>query len=197
MAFSSTGTVITSDGRTLNFIVSVKLSRRAEETFMLAGQEYEFTDQLVINLDTDAASLSDVTFYFDINNDGSKEELHELGAGSGFLALDKNGDGKINDGGELFGARTGNGFAELANYDDDSNGWIDENDAVFSKLSVWVKCGDTSRLLSLSEANVAAIFLGNQSTQFKLVDSGATYPAWPPQRERQGDSAVCVCEIFS
>lgn len=138
---------------------------------MLAGQEYEFTDQLVINLDTDAASLSDVTFYFDINNDGSKEELHELGAGSGFLALDKNGDGKINDGGELFGARTGNGFAELANYDDDSNGWIDENDAVFSKLSVWVKCGDTSRLLSLSEANVAAIFLGNQSTQFELVDS--------------------------
>ena len=170
-AFFSTGTVVTSDGRTLNFNISVELSRRVEETLVSVSQESIYTDPLVINLDTDAAELSDVTFYFDINNDGLEEEIHELGSGSGFLALDKNGDGEINDGGELFGARTGDGFAELAQYDDDGNGWIDENDAVFSKLSVWVKCGDSSRLLSLSEANVGAIFLGSQSTQFGLTDS--------------------------
>ena len=41
--------------------------------------------------------------------------------GSGYLALDKNGDGTINDGSELFGTRNGDGFADLAQYDEDGN----------------------------------------------------------------------------
>ena len=44
----------------------------------------------VINLDTDIASLSDQTFYFDIDADGELDEISQLGAGSGYLALDKN-----------------------------------------------------------------------------------------------------------
>lgn len=171
-AFTSTGTVQTSDGRTLNFGISVEMSRSFEMAYEVTGQEAVFTDPLVINLDTDAASLSDVSFYFDLDGDGVKEEMSGLKEGSGFLALDKNGDGEINDGSELFGARTGDGFGELARYDQDGNGWIDENDAVFSKLSVWVKCGSgESRLLSLKEANVGAIFLGSRGTQYSLDDS--------------------------
>lgn len=171
-AFSSTGTVQTSDGRTLSFGISVEMSRSFEMGYEIAGEEAVFTDPLVINLDTDAASLSDVSFYFDLDCDGTKEEISSLGAGSGFLALDKNGDGEINDGSELFGARTGDGFGELAQYDQDGNGWIDENDEVFSKLSVWVKCGGgEAKLLSLKEANVGAIFLGSRGTQYSLDDS--------------------------
>lgn len=176
-AFSSAGTVVTSDGRTLNFGISVEMSRSFEEAYDIVGHEAVYTDPLVINLDTDAAALSDVTFYFDLNGDGVKEEISELGSGSGFLALDKNGDGKINDGTELFGARSGDGFAELAQYDSDGNGWIDEGDEVYSKLSVWVKCGSTSKLLSLSEANVGAIFLGSQSTQHSIADSNGNVGA--------------------
>ena len=35
--------------------------------------------------------------------------------------------------------KTGNGFSELAEYDSDGNGWIDENDEVYDQLKVWVK----------------------------------------------------------
>ncbi|MBQ9710048.1 MAG: hypothetical protein IJV67_05450, partial [Clostridia bacterium] len=84
--------------------------------------------------------------------------------------------GVINDGTELFGAKTGDGFGELSQYDSDGNGWSDEGDAVFSQLSGWVKAGnEEARLLSLKEADVGAIFLGSQNTQFAVENpSGET-----------------------
>ncbi|MBD5147889.1 MAG: hypothetical protein HDT19_03760 [Oscillibacter sp.] len=171
-AFTSSGSVVTSDGRSIGFNISLEMSRSFETAYSITGQEEVFTDPLVINLDTQAAALSDVTFFFDLNCDGEAEEISGLDSASGFLALDKNGDGKINDGSELFGAKTGDGFSELAQYDEDGNGWIDENDSIFSKLSVWVQCGDgEGKLLSLSEADVGAIFLGKQNSQFTLANS--------------------------
>lgn len=56
--------------------------------------------------------------------------------GSGFLALDRNQNGVVDDGSELFGTQSGDGFAHLALYDQDSNGWIDANDPVFDKLRI-------------------------------------------------------------
>mgnify|MGYP000465316364 CR=1 FL=1 len=54
-----------------------------------------------------------------------------LQGGSGYLALNKNGDGVINDGSELFGTASGDGFYDLSMYDEDGNGWIDENDHAY------------------------------------------------------------------
>jgi len=171
-AFCSTGTAVTADGRTISFNINVEMSRSFEAAYVTAGKEEVFTDPLVINLDTDAAAVEDVSFFFDLDGDGEKEEISQLGEGSGFLALDKNADGEINDGTELFGAQTGSGFGELAEYDSDGNGWIDEGDAVFSQLKVWVKAGgDEPQLLSLKEADVGAIFLGSQSTQHTLTNT--------------------------
>ncbi len=171
-AFRSSGTVVTSDGRTINFGITLEMSRSFEAAYASYTKEEVFTDPLVINMDTDAAALADVSFFFDLNCDGVEEELSGLDAASGFLALDKNGDGEIGDGSELFGARSGDGFGELAAYDQDGNGWIDENDEIFSQLKVWTKCGtEDAKLLSLSEADVGAIFLGSQNTQYSLIDS--------------------------
>lgn len=50
------------------------MSRSFEMAYEVTGQEAVFTDPLVINLDTDASSLSDVSFYFDLDGDGVKEE---------------------------------------------------------------------------------------------------------------------------
>ena len=61
-------------------------------------------------------------------SDGRKDNISFVQPGSGFLAVDKNNDGKINNGKELFGPNTGNGFDELAKYDSDGNQWIDESD---------------------------------------------------------------------
>lgn len=168
-SFSTTGTVRTADGREINFNVNVGMSREFQEYYRenLELASFSFCDPLVINLNTDLAQLEDQTFYFDIDGDGEQDEISKLGAGSGYLALDKNGDGVINDGKELFGTASGNGFADLAKYDEDGNGWIDENDAVWDKLKIWTKDENGKDVLyTLADKGVGAICLQNASTDF-------------------------------
>ncbi len=169
--FSTVGTVKTSDGREIQFNVNVNMSRSFQQTFRQELDMASFTmcDPLVINLDTDVAELSDQTFYFDIDADGEEDEVARLGAGSGYLAYDKNGDGIVNDGTELFGTESGNGFADLAKYDEDGNGWIDEADGIWEKLQIW--CRDENgndQLYRLAEKGVGAICLQNAGTDFAL-----------------------------
>ena len=129
-------------------------------------------DPLVINLDTDVAGVSDQKFLFDLDNDGVKDRISMLDKGSGFLALDKNSDGIINDGSELFGTASGDGFKDLAAYDSDGNGWIDEADDIWDKLLIYSLNDDgSSSLYGLSEKGVGAIFLGNVSTDFSLKNA--------------------------
>ncbi|MCM1326521.1 MAG: hypothetical protein NC094_04575 [Bacteroidales bacterium] len=177
-AFSTVGTVRTSDGREINFNVNVGMSREFQEYYRddLEMAQFSLCDPLVINMDTDVAELSDQTFYFDIDADGVLDEISGLGSGSGYLALDKNGDGVINDGSELFGTASGNGFADLAKYDEDGNGWIDENDEIWSKLKIWTKDENGKDVLyRLADKGVGAICLQNASTDFTLKgDSGQT-----------------------
>lgn len=170
--FASTGIVKTADGRSIDFNVEVSMSRAyMEKCNMLEVQEYIKTDPLMINLDTNIGSVSDQKFFFDLDSDGKEEEISFAGKGSGFLALDKNGDGKINDGSELFGTKSGDGFKDLAKYDEDGNGWIDENDSIYSQLKVWTKDENgNDRLIDLKDADVGAIYLRNADTQFSLKD---------------------------
>lgn len=173
--FSAVGTVKTTDGREINFNVNVGMSREFQEYYREDMELASFTmcDPLVINLDTDAVQLQDQTFYFDIDADGEQDEISRLGAGSGYLALDKNEDGIINDGSELFGTVSGNGFADLAKYDEDGNGWIDENDGVWDKLKIWAKDENGNDVLyRLTEKGVGAVCLQNVTTDFTQKGSG-------------------------
>lgn len=167
--FSTQGTVRTADGREINFNINVGMSREFQQYYQeeLQMTQLQLTDPLVINLDGDVADISDQTFYFDIDGDGVLDEVNQLGSRSGFLALDKNGDGVINDGTELFGTASGNGFKDLARYDDDGDGWIDEDDAIWSQLRIWCKDENGKDVLySLAEAGVGAICLQNVGTDF-------------------------------
>ncbi len=170
--FATTGIVRTADGRDINFNMEVSMSRAFTASInSLEVESYIKTDPLMINLDTDIGSVSDQKFFFDLDADGKEEEISFAGKGSGFLALDRNGDGKINDGSELFGTKSGDGFKDLAAYDEDGNGWIDENDAIFSQLKIWTKDEEgNDRLIRLRDADVGAIYLGNADTQFSLKD---------------------------
>lgn len=174
-SFSTTGKALTKDGREIEFNLDLQMSRKYTETTELSyisKLDAVLTDPLVINLDSSPVSISDQTFLFDINNDGKEECIYKMNSSSGFLAFDKNEDGIINDGNELFGTKTGNGFDELAEYDLDGNGWIDEADEIYSKLKVWIKDeAGNDKLLTLKEADVGAIYLGNSSTEFSLTDS--------------------------
>lgn len=173
--FSTVGTVRTKDGREIQFNVNVGMSREFQQYYQedLQLASFKMCDPLVINLDTDAASFSDQNFYFDIDADGEEDEIAQLSGKSGYLALDKNADGTINDGSELFGTVSGNGFADLAAYDEDGNGWIDEGDAVWSKLKIWCKNENGEDVLyRLADKGVGAICLQSAATDFTL--KGAT-----------------------
>ena len=178
MGFSSQGQVVTEDGRTIEFSLDLAmdrayLSKTEEQTLIHTWQEeVEVTliDPLVISLDGSLPQLTDTKFEFDLNSDGFAEEVSFVSKGSGFLSFDKNNDGVINNGSELFGPGTGNGFGELGEYDLDNNGWIDENDAVFSQLSVWTRDEEGNDVLvSLADAGVGAIYLDNAQAQFNMT----------------------------
>lgn len=170
-SFSTMGTVVTSDGREINFNVEIGMSRAFQEAYEGSQtiKSVVLCDPLVINLDTDVTELSDQKFYFDIDADGEEDEISQLGSGSGYLALDRNEDGTINDGSELFGTSSGDGFSDLAQYDEDGNGWIDEADSVWNQLKIWCREEDgTDTLYTLADKGVGAICLQRVGTDFTL-----------------------------
>lgn len=168
--FQAQGLVKTADGREISFGVNLEMSRAFCAKYNSLSQESVIlTDPLIINLEDNVASVSDQKFLFDLNSDGEEEEISFVDNGGGFLALDKNKDGKVNDGSELFGTKSGNGFKDLARYDNDGNGWIDEADNIFDDLKVWTKDEDgKDRLVSIKSVGVGAIYLGYADTEFTL-----------------------------
>ncbi|WP_051227231.1 hypothetical protein [Oceanospirillum beijerinckii] len=168
--FAASGHVTTADGRKIDLQLELGLSRSFQSKEVMSVVSGTLKDPLVINFDSSSVGLKDhETFRFDIDADGKVEDLSQLTAGSGFLALDKDGDGKINNGTELFGAQSGNGFADLRAYDEDGDGFLDEDDAAFSQLRIWVPDAEgNGQLYALLDKNVGAIYLGNADTKFSL-----------------------------
>jgi hypothetical protein len=116
------------------------------------GYEYPCTSPLILDVTGSGIRLTSWSegVQFDLNNDGVREQLSwTVGGDHGsWLALDRNGNGRVDDGAELFGSTTeqgqgsGNGFAALAVFDEtgrggNGDGWITADDAIFSSLLLW------------------------------------------------------------
>ncbi|WP_286238361.1 hypothetical protein [Neptuniibacter halophilus] len=168
-AFNSCGRVTTADGREIEFALDLKMERSYSAT-----REYEetrevvFTDPLILNFDGNAADLSDEKYEFDLDADGDQELISYLAGNSAMLAIDRNEDGIINDGSELFGALSGNGFADLSAYDEDGNQYIDEADSIYDELLLWSKTESGETLETLAERDIGAIYLGSTETPFDI-----------------------------
>ncbi|MEN0039175.1 MAG: hypothetical protein AAGC78_19000 [Cellvibrio sp.] len=173
MSFQAVGVVRTADGREIDFSVAMNMSREfVQESNLQIGGGAKKIDPLVINFDGLGASLSQTRFEFDLDSDGTTEQIATLRPGSGYLALDRNGDGIINNGSELFGPSSGRGFEELAAYDEDGNNFIDEGDSIYHQLRIWMTNEDgTTQLAALGDKNIGAIFLGHVSSPFQLKDA--------------------------
>lgn len=171
LAFAAKGIVKTADGREIDFESQLKVSREfiRENNLDIRAGDARLCDPLVINFDGASAALTNQKFSFDLDVDGRAEQLSFVGEGSGFLAIDQNNDGQINNGAELFGPASGEGFTELARYDQDHNGWIDENDAIYERLRIWTKdAGGKDILFALGQKGIGAIYLGNIQANFDL-----------------------------
>lgn len=167
------GVIKTADGKEIDFDLEVHMSRKFLQSQAVHIQAGEKIDPLVVNFQGNSAQVTQDKFEFDLDMDGQVEEMSFPGQGSGFLAMDKDGNGAIDDGSELFGPSTGDGFAELAGYDQDQDGWIDEADSVFSDLKIWSKGPEgQDKLVSIGKAGIGAIYLGSIESAFGIKDEG-------------------------
>lgn len=122
-------------------------------------------DPLVIDLDGDGIELTSLdgsAACFDMDNDGFAEQTGWVGADDALLAVDSNGNGKIDDITELFGSENQSGYAALAEYDLNGDGVVDAQDAGFSSLLLWKDLDgdgrtDDGELFSLADFGIASI----------------------------------------
>lgn len=174
LALTAQGSVDTEDGRHIDFELSEFMG---QEVTTLSHQGFSVAsvpliDPLVLDLDGSGIGFDTTHFDFDLDSDGILENLASLNEGSGFLAYDRNRDGVIGDGSELFGPGSGNGFADLGQYDLDGNFWIDENDAIYTDLAIWQPNDDgQGMLMDLKEADVGAISLTHASSFMRIQDA--------------------------
>jgi hypothetical protein len=159
------GSVTTCDGKVIEFDYSLAMERNyASEKVGEESGTVKLSDPLMLSFNGAACELTEDCIAFDLNADGTAEQIAGMGKGSGYLVLDRNGNGKADDGSELFGVASGNGFADLAKLDIDNNGWIDEADAAYSQLGVW--SGDGFH--SLKQQGVGALFTSAVNAEFSL-----------------------------
>lgn len=139
--------------------------------------EYHIYDPLVLDLDGNGIiDIQAINGYkgamFDHDGDGIATATSWIGSKDGLLVFDKNNDGIINSGRELFGDSTlidndtlaKHGYEALAKFDDNHDGVIDVNDTAFGSLKVWQdKNGDGistfDELIGLSSLGIDRLFL--------------------------------------
>ncbi|MDD4950739.1 hypothetical protein [Sulfuricurvum sp.] len=135
-----------------------------------------FSSPLVLDLNGDGVTsifISEGSTHFDLDSNGTREHTGWVQSDDALLVLDKNQDGKINNGTELFGNNTllkngtkaANGFEALKEYDENKDGVIDAKDNIYNTLNLWQDANsdgitDTGELHALSELGVASINLG-------------------------------------
>lgn len=173
LRFETQGIIKTSDGKTIKIDLNLNISHSfvsEKNTIFKAGDA--LCDPLVINFGSSSAELTSHKFSFDIDSDGKKDSISFVKSGSGFLVFDKNKDGNINNGSELFGPETGSGFMELSAFDTDNNGWIDENDPIYDQLQIWTKDEKgQDQLFAIGQKGIGAIYLNAVASPFELKDN--------------------------
>ncbi|WP_348946474.1 hypothetical protein ABHF33_08020 [Chitinibacter sp. FCG-7] len=160
-SMNAVGKVCLADGSQRQFAVDYTLRREASYSSVTSTSSV-LRDPLVLDFGAPSMALNQDTVNFDLNADGQAEALRLPQAE--LLFVDRNQNGQADDGTELFGAQSGNGFAELALLDRDGNGWLDSGDAAFEQLKLWHSGSDQVR--SLNQAGVGAISVQSVSTPF-------------------------------
>ena len=121
LSATARGQVTTSDGREISFELSLDMERFAISHERLSIMTGELKDPLILDLGPLAARFTEDTIKFDIDADGELDDMPLLDRNGGFLVIDHNQNGVIDDGSEVVGALSGDGFADLKSLDQDGN----------------------------------------------------------------------------
>jgi hypothetical protein len=172
LTVAAEGHVTTRDGRALDLSFALEQTRQQVTTTATHRGDTKKVDPLALDLDGAGVQLSATKTDFDLDGDGdgATERISTLSGNDAWLARDLDGNGRIDDGRELFGPGTGDGFAELAALDSDADGFLDEDDAAFDSLLLWRGDGALS---TLRQAGVGALALARVTSPFQL-DGGET-----------------------
>lgn len=183
------------------------------------GKKYHIVDPLALDLDGNGirtmASNQFSGSLFDHNGDGIRTASGWVGKEDGLLVYDRNGDGIINNGSELFGDATRlknggtaeHGFAALADLDDNGDGKIDAADKAFSSLRVWRDLNQDGisqegELLTLEQAKVQSLSTQFSNTNRSLGDGNTlaqegSYTTTDGQTRQMGDLLLANDPLFS
>ena len=165
--------------------LSIPRNRRITDDFQGARNWFQRRAPLALDLDGDGLETTGITAsptLFDHDGDGIKTGTGWLKGDDAFLALDRNGNGTIDNGGELFGVDTTltngqkatNGFAALADLDSNHDGQFSNADAQFANVRVWRDLNqnglsEAGELQSLNTAGIASINLASTASNIALA----------------------------
>ncbi len=158
---------------------------------------------IVIDLNGDGVqtvSRADSGGKFDLFGNGTAVHSGWVSGSDGMLAVDRNGNGVIDDINELFGGTTkGDGFAELAAYDSNGDGKVDAADANFADLLVWQDANgnhvtDAGELMTLEEAGIASVDTGYVELPF--VDANGNLHLERSTATRLDGSSAYVTDVY-
>jgi hypothetical protein len=155
-----------------------------------------------IDIDGDGLNTTDIKngVKFDILNNGTPIGTGWGNADDSLLVFDRNGNGKIDNGSELFGGGVGQGFAKLAALDTNKDGILDAKDTDFGKLQVWNDRNqngvtDPGELKSLKDVNIASLNLG-YTNDFKTPNNGNLFGETSTAKTLNGEPAFSMVEVY-
>jgi hypothetical protein len=126
--------------------------------------KYNYISPIAIDLNGDGVQTVSVNdgVTFDILNIGQRVATGWISGDDGFLAVDNNGNGSIDNRDELFGGGVGEGFAKLDSFDSNRDGVVDEKDTDWQKLKIWQDKNvngvtDAGELNNLSSYGIASL----------------------------------------
>jgi hypothetical protein len=144
---------------------SFDLMMQSERFSFNVRQEAKLEDPLVLSLQQNAVNFSGSSTALDFDGNGKLQQLPDLAQDQYYLMQDRNGDQQLNSGLELFGPKTSQGYAELAQLDSDQNGFIDHRDNNWQQLGLWR--ADTG-FRALADYQIGALSTLSVATPFDL-----------------------------